>query len=213
MPASFASKVSIASQLVNVILDPLFIFGFGPIQALGIAGAALATCVAEIVSFFTYAVLMLRRRLVRLRTICHAPSWASLKPLLVGGAAVQLRAVALNTAFLAVVRSTLEMDATGTLAAAHTITMQFWQLGGILLLSGSSIASVFVAQRMNRPNNGGPRATKAVADRLLMWGLIVGVFLGFAQLAMLPLLQVRGVNCHSDPHSPSRDANALDLQK
>ena len=48
------------------------------------------------------------------------PSWKALGTLLVGGAGVQLRAVAQNITFLAVMRAILTMDETGTAAAAHT---------------------------------------------------------------------------------------------
>lgn len=43
-----AMKVILSTVILNSVLDPLFIFGFGPIPAMGVAGAALATAIAQI---------------------------------------------------------------------------------------------------------------------------------------------------------------------
>ena len=40
------------TTLINIILDPVFIFGLGPIPRMGINGAALATVLAQAVSFY-----------------------------------------------------------------------------------------------------------------------------------------------------------------
>ena len=42
-------NVLILSFFLNILLNPLFIFGFGPIPALGIAGIGLATILAQFV--------------------------------------------------------------------------------------------------------------------------------------------------------------------
>ena len=40
-------RISSTGLLLNIIIDPLFIFGFGPIPALGVQGAAMATVLSQ----------------------------------------------------------------------------------------------------------------------------------------------------------------------
>ena len=120
----------------NGVLDPLMIFKYG----WGVSGAAIATVVSEFISAISYFVLLSKSGLVKISKLFALPSFTVLKPLLAGGAAVQLRAVALNIVFLAVTRATQTLDNTGTAAAAHAIAIQVFNVGGIFLLALSTVA-------------------------------------------------------------------------
>lgn len=185
-------KISATSNVFNAILDPILMFTF----AMGVPGAALATLAAEIISAACFLVLMLKRKMIRWSKILRLPSWSKVKPLLEGGAALQLRNVALNLTFLMVARVTQSLDDTGVAAAAHALAIQTFQVGGIVLLALSVVAQTLVpnelVERVDASTGkrvGGKRAAKNVVNRLMSWGFLLGIGLGALQLLLLPMLQ------------------------
>ena len=119
-------KISLFANLFNAILDPILIFTLG----WGVTGAAVATLVAELLSAMIYLRLLWKRKFL-LPRLSFVPQ--QLQTLLRGGAALQLRNVALNVAFLAVARVTLSIDPSGVAASAHAMAIQVFQVGGIVL--------------------------------------------------------------------------------
>lgn len=185
-------KISAISNIFNAVLDPILMFSL----AMGVPGAALATLCAEIISAASFLALMLRRKMIRWSKIFRMPSWTKLKPLLKGGAALQLRNVALNLTFLAVARVTQSLDNDGVAAAAHALAIQVFQIGGIVLLALSTVAQTVVPNEMTErvdpvtgERHGGKVAAKNVVNRLMSWGFVLGVILGALQIVLLPALQ------------------------
>ncbi len=55
--------ISSIGIILNICLDPVLIFGWGPFPAMGVAGAAIATVVSYIVGFFLYLFAIRRGKL------------------------------------------------------------------------------------------------------------------------------------------------------
>nr|WP_275426342.1 MATE family efflux transporter [Bradymonas sediminis] len=95
-------KINLVANAVNIILDPILIFGWGPIAAMGVEGAAVATVVAQVLGMvIAFGVFV--RRVGWVRNI----QWSFVPELLRIGlpigvrSAVNIGAFAAFTAFLA----------------------------------------------------------------------------------------------------------------
>lgn len=174
-------KVSVGANLINLVLDPLCMYRF----KMGFTGAAMATAIAELASGLTYIRLLLRRRLLTLRMLTRIPSLRSLAPLLQGSTSMLLRQAALNVGGVVATRRAQAIDPTGVAAAGYGIVMQIYSVGIVVHVAMQGTAAALVPATLA---SQGHEAARSVADRMFVWGSIVGLTLGITQLLAVPRL-------------------------
>ncbi|MEM7246196.1 MAG: MATE family efflux transporter [Acidobacteriota bacterium] len=159
-------------NLLNLALDPLLIFGPGPFPALGVAGAAWASVIAQGIGGVLSVVIVLR--LVGRRS----PRREHLGGLFKVGIDVFLR-TGLLSAFLAL--STRAATLEGELvAAANQVIRQTWLTCAFALdalgTAGHSLVGYFLGA-------GDPRRARQAAAVAITWGVVTGLV--FSLVSML----------------------------
>ena len=169
--------VTAGFNLVNVLADPLLIFGLG----MGVVGAAVATAVAQVFGAAWFLLLMVRSEVLSIRWVW--PGRDALAPLWGAGRALVVRTGAL-LATLTI--ATAVAARVGTAAvAAHQIAMQLWLF---LALSLDALAIAGQAMVAKALGEGARSEAKSIADRLLLFGGAAGTVLTVALLAVRPWL-------------------------
>lgn len=158
---------------LNVVLDPLLIFGMAGLPAMGVAGAALASAISQWVGA-TWAIAAAFRRL----GWPDAFDRRQIRSLLSAGVNLVFRAVSLN-AFL--ILGTRKATVIGVGAGAvHQVIRSVWFFNALFLDSfailGQSLIAYFLG---NADRNTG----RDVARVVCQWSFATGAALGLAMLA------------------------------
>lgn len=171
--------VTLGLNVVNLVLDPLFIFGFG----WGLQGAALATLIAQWSGALWFLDLLLRRRRQALGVVRRLPARRDMLPFLRVGGELIVRTLALiGTLTLATAIATR----VGTVAvAAHQVGSQLWLLLALVVDSLAVAAQAMVAKYRGAGDGTAPRSA---SDRLLFWGFATGLALAVLFQALEPVL-------------------------
>lgn len=206
--------VTLWLNAINLVLDPLLIFGLG----WGLAGAAIATVVAQWAGALAFLWLILVRRRDALGVRLVLPRPRDLLPFLqVGGALLARTAALIGTMTVATAVATR----VGTLAvAAHQVASQLWLLLALVVDAlavaaqamvaryrgadttdaetgmagvdespgGSEAAPISPASTEDLPDGRGVVTARQASDRLLVWGLGVGLALAGVFLLLRPWL-------------------------
>jgi putative MATE family efflux protein len=170
------------SAVLDVVLNPVLIFGVGPIPPLGIAGSALATLIAQLSSLAAMIVLLYRRRhfllLHRHQLALLVPNAAILRALVMKGLPMGLQMVVISSS--AIVMMSLVNTYGSQTTAAYGVASQLWTYVQMPALAVGASVSSMVAQ------NVGAGLWARVA-RITQVGLLFNVAITGALVALIYL--------------------------
>lgn len=171
--------ITLALNLVNLVLDPILIFGLG----WGIEGAAWATVAAQWVGAAGFLALLLGPRRALLGSRLALPHPRTFLPFLRVGGELVLRTFALiGTLTLAAAVATRLGPAE---VAGHQVAIQLWLLLALLVDAVAVAAQALVARYRGA---GDPQVLRQVTHRLLGWGLAMGLLLAGVFFLLAPWL-------------------------
>ena len=164
---------------VNLVLDPLLIFGLG----WGLVGAAVATTVAQWVGAVWFVALLFGAKREAFAVPLTLPRLSELRPFLKIGWELAVRTFSL---LLTLTLATAIATRLGVLeVAAHQVAAQLWLFLALVVDALAIAAQALVAKYLGEGKRGEARA---VSNRLLFLGSGVGVLLGVAFWLLRPYL-------------------------
>lgn len=163
--------IAVGMNIINVILNYVFIFGFGPIPALGVPGAALGTVLSRAIAAAAGIMIMYSgRNIVRLGLGSYRPNLAAFREILSIGIPSGLQGIVRNTSQLLVIRI-VTATAAGTLgASALSIGLQVESLAFMPGLAISIAATSVVGQALGAWNK---REARLRGDAAIILGMLV----------------------------------------
>jgi putative MATE family efflux protein len=172
------SIVLAASGVINAVLDPILIFGFGPIPALGIQGAAIATLISWVVAFI-YLFYYLTKKLQLVYTGIPSRSIfisSSREMLRIG---IPASGANMMTPLAAGIMTAIAAGYGESTVAAFGVGSRLESIACLLVLALSSTLPPFISQnlgagRMDRIHE----SYRLTMKFILIWQLIVYVMMG-----------------------------------
>jgi putative MATE family efflux protein len=164
--------ILVVAHAVNVVLEVLFVYGFG----WGLAGAAWGTVIAQ-------AGMGLAFVQVQRRAGFEPPLLARMRPLMRIGAEIAVRTGALLASFL--VASAVLARVGAASLAAHQIAFQLFVFLALVLDALAIAAQVMVGRLLGA---GDAAQARAAATRVILWSAVVGAGFGVVLLVLADVL-------------------------
>jgi putative MATE family efflux protein len=184
-------QIVVVANIVNAVLEVLFVYGFH----WGIAGSAAGTAIAQTGMGLAFVVELLRPHADSKR-----PSLQAMRPMMRVGRQIFVRTAALFASFLVAASVCARMG--DPQLAAHQIASQLFLFLALVLDSVAIAGQVIVGRMLGA---GDSESAHASAVRMIGWSVVVGA--AFA-IVLLPLAHVVPRIFTSDP-AVLREAAAL----
>lgn len=167
----------LTSAIINVILDPLLIFGYGFFPQMGIRGAALATVIARSVSFILILIILIRReKLLTTRLGQFKEILATWKKVLyvAGPAALGMLITPLSLGLITRILSGFGKEAVAAFGVASRVEM----FALMVIASLGSVLIIFIGQNYSKHNfNRIFTALRYALGFSMVWGVLIFLIL------------------------------------
>ncbi|MGN1249095.1 MAG: MATE family efflux transporter [Candidatus Spyradocola sp.] len=128
-----SSVAVITGALLNVLLDPVFMFDWG--LGLGVAGASMATTVSQFVTFFILAAFYLSgRSVIKLRLNAFRPSWSLIKTVTLIGIPTAVIQICLSVASSLTNIAAAPLPDSDAIIAAYGVVQRLILIGCYLVM-------------------------------------------------------------------------------
>lgn len=181
--------VAVAGNLVNAVLNLVLVFGFGPIPALGIAGSAIGSVIAQVLS--ASALTWVVTRGARRHGSPLRPDLAGIRAAARAGVPLVVRTLTLRAALMVTTYAAALTAARATGAddavtlAANQLAFTIWGFLAFVLDAIAIAAQALTGRSLGAADLPGTRAT---TQRMIQWGIGSGIVTGLLLAASSPWL-------------------------
>ncbi len=185
--ARISGTIMVAGSVLNVLLDPFLIFGWGPIPALGLNGAALALVLGRGALFIvTFYVLYKRENLLdlvlpRLSEVMH--SWRQIMVVSIPATATQLIGPVSTAIIVGLLASHGEAAVAGFGIASRIEGLSVIPLFALSASIGPYVGQNWGAQKYERANH----AMNLSFIFSMCWGVLIACILALLAGSLVPL--------------------------
>ncbi len=177
--------VAVAGNLLNIGLNVVLVFGVGGFAGLGIAGSALGSVVAQVLSAAALVAVVVAG--ARREGAPLSPDRAGITAAAHAAVPLVVRTLTLRAALLVTTYAVASgSGATRTLdVATHQLAMTIWTFLAFVLDAIAIAAQAITGRYLGA---GDVATARAVTRRMVRWGLVSGVVTGLALAAAGPFL-------------------------
>jgi putative MATE family efflux protein len=174
--------------LLDIALNPLLIFGWGPVPRLGIAGSATATLIAQALSFFALVAHLYRTRhflwIGRNELSLFKVDWSLVRVLITKGIPMGLQMFVISSSMIALISLVNRFGSQET--AAFNAAMQLWNYVQMPALAIGAAVSSMAAQNVGagKWDRVGKVARTGVMFNFLLGGSLIALIFVFNKHAL-----------------------------